>query len=543
MIEDGLRTATGALASSVAANIPVHVVQTFTDVALNATLALPGPKVVVVPNGAYTINAPLLVPSQTIVQLQPQAVLTRNITGLGLTHAMWQNSTPSTGNTDIAILGGQYTTATTGELFGFTKVTRLRIRDCYGSSISGGDYLMLLSDCVKVWIEELVHETADGAPGQDGIHIQGGQKIIIRDCHLETGDDSIALVQDNESPQDTTDLTDVRISNCYLKSASANGLRVHSGLSQTPSTRAVRRVRVSNCQIVGGNQANSGADSYGGIKVFDANNGGYVTDIWIEGVHVDASAMTTGNGGTAVSVVGAQRVTLSAVTVATPAGVAYDIEATTDVRLLDCESYGTRGASIPAVTVAASATSTVTRLQIRGGHYTGATAEGLNLGGASNVVNVLLEGVQVDNAGTDGVVIDNGAVVGGTGVSISACQSVLNAGYGVRVKGGCTGVMVLDNTLTGNSTGAFTDAGTATVRARNRLSVSGTMQGQATLAAGTVTVSTGEVSGADNIQLTVLALGGVPGALSIGTITGGTSFVINSSSLTDTSTVFWVIVH
>ena len=121
MIEDGLRTATGALASSVAANIPVHVVQTFTDVALNATLALPGPKVVVVPNGAYTINAPLLVPSQTIVQLQPQAVLTRNITGLGLTHAMWQNSTPSTGNTDIAILGGQYTTATTGELFGFTK--------------------------------------------------------------------------------------------------------------------------------------------------------------------------------------------------------------------------------------------------------------------------------------------------------------------------------------------------------------------------------------------------------------------------------------
>ena len=173
MIEDGLRTATGALASSVAANIPVHVVQTFTVVALNATLALPGPKVVVVPNGAYTINAPLLVPSQTIVQLQPQAVLTRNITGLGLTHAMWQNSTPSTGNTDIAILGGQYTTATTGELFGFTKVTRLRIRDCYGSSISGGDYLMLLSDCVKVWIEELVHETADGAPGQDGIHIQG----------------------------------------------------------------------------------------------------------------------------------------------------------------------------------------------------------------------------------------------------------------------------------------------------------------------------------------------------------------------------------
>lgn len=71
----------------------------------------------------------------------------------------------------------------------------------------------------------------------------------------------------------------------------------------------------------------------------------------------------------------------------------------------------------------------------------------------------------------------------------------------------------------------------------------GALQGSATLVAGTVTVNTAEILAGDTVVVTVQAAGGTQGHLSIGTITAGTSFVINSSNAADTSTVFWRIEH
>ena len=103
---------------------------------------------------------------------------------------------------------------------------------------------------------------------------------------------------------------------------------------------------------------------------------------------------------------------------------------------------------------------------------------------------------------------------------------------------------VEDNVLYGNQTAALQLNQTPTVlnRRNNRLS-SGLVYGRAVLVAGTVTVNTAEVFASDNIHLTQVVTGGTPGHLSVGTIVAGTSFVINSSSGTDTSTVFWEIVH
>jgi hypothetical protein len=67
------------------------------------------------------------------------------------------------------------------------------------------------------------------------------------------------------------------------------------------------------------------------------------------------------------------------------------------------------------------------------------------------------------------------------------------------------------------------------------------MQDQAVLVAGTKTVNTARVQAGDTIHLTRVLAGGTLGHLSVGTIVAGTSFVINSSSGTDTSTVFWSI--
>ena len=66
-----------------------------------------------------------------------------------------------------------------------------------------------------------------------------------------------------------------------------------------------------------------------------------------------------------------------------------------------------------------------------------------------------------------------------------------------------------------------------------------TAYGSAVLVAGTVTVTNASVASGSKFFLTNTAVGGIQGTLSIGTITAATSFVINSSSAQDTSTVSW----
>jgi hypothetical protein len=63
--------------------------------------------------------------------------------------------------------------------------------------------------------------------------------------------------------------------------------------------------------------------------------------------------------------------------------------------------------------------------------------------------------------------------------------------------------------------------------------------GTATLVGGTATVSNSSVASVSVIFLSCLVIGGIQGILSAGTITAGTSFVINSTSDADTSTISW----
>ena len=65
--------------------------------------------------------------------------------------------------------------------------------------------------------------------------------------------------------------------------------------------------------------------------------------------------------------------------------------------------------------------------------------------------------------------------------------------------------------------------------------------GFAQLTAGTVTVSSRYSNSANGVHLTRNTTGGTVGHLTVGTVVNGTSFVINSSSATDTSRVFWTV--
>lgn len=66
-------------------------------------------------------------------------------------------------------------------------------------------------------------------------------------------------------------------------------------------------------------------------------------------------------------------------------------------------------------------------------------------------------------------------------------------------------------------------------------------QGVATLVAGTVTVNNTSITANSRIMLTSNVDGGTPGWLRVSAKTVGTSFVITSSSGSDTSVVAWVI--
>lgn len=67
--------------------------------------------------------------------------------------------------------------------------------------------------------------------------------------------------------------------------------------------------------------------------------------------------------------------------------------------------------------------------------------------------------------------------------------------------------------------------------------------GTATLVAGTVTVNTTAVTANSVILLTTKIVGGTQGILAVSAQTVGTSFVITSSNVADTSTVNWLIIN
>jgi hypothetical protein len=67
--------------------------------------------------------------------------------------------------------------------------------------------------------------------------------------------------------------------------------------------------------------------------------------------------------------------------------------------------------------------------------------------------------------------------------------------------------------------------------------------GTATLVGGAATVSTTKVTASSRIFLTSQANGGTPGFLRVTARTAATSFVVTSSSSSDTSTVAWIIIE
>lgn len=189
--------------------------------------------------------------------------------------------------------------------------------------------------------------------------------------------------------------------------------------------------------------------------------------------------------------------------------------------------------------------------------------------------NVTVTGNEVDGQNSRyGIDIDGATSVTVTGNTVRNCSAANGATIEVQSSHYCTisgnnlaptGTYAIRNwqsdhcQVSGNTwnAGSYTEEGTANNNVSSGNTAAPTLvkqstnwptssrigsTGTATLVAGTVTVANQAVTSSSQIRATNMVAGGTVGALSV-VLTAGTSFTINSSSGTDTSTVLWEIVQ
>jgi hypothetical protein len=168
----------------------------------------------------------------------------------------------------------------------------------------------------------------------------------------------------------------------------------------------------------------------------------------------------------------------------------------------------------------------------------------IHLGSDTNASGTNRAALIVQGSLSGATVIANNVTVAGAATGSNATVSATgssdtNAGINFVPKG--TGMFGFGS---GTPTQLVDIFGTARVQAlRVTTTGGGATMGRASLVAGTATVATTAVTANSDIVLVAQVAGGTVGILSVGARIVGTSFVINSSSTLDTSTVMWMIVE
>ncbi|MBX3427572.1 MAG: hypothetical protein KF688_17970, partial [Pirellulales bacterium] len=327
-------------------------------------------------SGTYYIGQSLKIGDNTHLLMDQDVVLVRKFSNGALNGATIVNKGGTSGNTNIRVSGGRILAATggtyTGKHIGFDKVKFLEIDGVHLDKTQTG-WRLFCRDCQDVRIANLVCgddlDTEDLLT-EDGIHFSGGERIVVTNCTIRSGDDCVSLAHENQSDsKPSMPLVDFALSNCALTSARANIIKIHVE-SQGTTSYGISRVRISN--VVGKcGLALSGDSSSNGIVIQDKTTGArLLTDVALDGVTLDCGQNSTIAGaGYPLIVTRVDRLQLTGVRILQPARDSQ-INDSNDIELRDCSILNPRLTSINCLTIAG--TNDCTNVRILGGLYRGA---------------------------------------------------------------------------------------------------------------------------------------------------------------------------
>jgi hypothetical protein len=191
------------------------------------------------------------------------------------------------------------------------------------------------------------------------------------------------------------------------------------------------------------------------------------------------------------------------------------------------------GANSTLVISAGSDSALIFQNNVNATTYKTFTARDLNIWKPnSGGINLLSEAGKVTLAGF-GVSAPQIAITSSTTAKINASLAIVDGTQG-------TGKVFVSDA---NGTGSWSSA--PTFSKLNITTGSNATVGTSTLSGGTVTVSTTAVTASSKIFLTDATTGALTniGTPTVGTVTAGVSFVINSSNVLDTSNINWLIIN
>ena len=104
------------------------------------------------------------------------------------------------------------------------KGSGLRFRDV--SLVNSPCYTLWLIGCDNVTIDAVTIRNPHDGPNTDGIDVDCCRSVRISNCHIEGGDDAIALKSDSGTLGEDMPCEDVTVTNCTLCSVPACGVRI-----------------------------------------------------------------------------------------------------------------------------------------------------------------------------------------------------------------------------------------------------------------------------------------------------------------------------
>lgn len=302
---------------------------------------------VYVPPGEYLIGAQLFIDSNTTLWMDSRAFIIRNFDAAGTrliknknAPVNPRNGTIAGANSKIRIIGGCFKAASSamrGGFFDLIDVVDVELRDIRAESwYSDWNIHLIGNDCV---LSNLVLDneaaTTDGTNlHDDGIHVFGGDRILIDGCFIRTGDDCIAIANSvilaDEGVSTYFNIADVAVSNCVLESLNSRAIDVGLNDTDDDATQTVSGIAISNLVILD-NSGLAGVpimveDSRGGTSsVYDV----VISNVVIQGV------------GRGINLTNVKRVTLSHIKVTGHAyGKGYLVSGCSNITLLDCSMAG-----------------------------------------------------------------------------------------------------------------------------------------------------------------------------------------------------------